>query len=152
MRSITPILRIFVLAALVVACSKNRDTDQSISGNNRVKQVDVSSLPNAITNISEQHSMSYKNMASVLTYEYQAMASPPALDYNQTSATCMLRDGNLVYIGWHTHDPANYNGFAKYSGAVSCYEVSGGTWSLVAQLDFDEMDIHEKAFGAAGEL
>lgn len=152
MRSITPILRIFVLAALMVACSKNRDTDQSISGNNRVKQVDVSSLPNAITNISEQHSMSYKNMASVLTYEYQAMASPPALDYNQTSATCILRDGNLVYIGWHTHDPANYNGFAKYSGAVSCYEVSGGTWSLVAQLDFDEMDIHEMAFGAAGEL
>lgn len=152
MNSITHIFRILILAALVVACSKNDSSSQNISGSNRVQQVDVKSISNAITNISEHHSMSYKNMASVLTYEYQAMASPPALDYNQTSATCILRDGNLVYIGWHTHDAANYNGFAKYSGAVSCYEVSGGTWSLVAQLDFDEMDIHEMAFGAAGEL
>lgn len=151
-RSITPILRIMILAALVVACSKNRDSNQKIKGSNRVHQTDVSTVSNAITNISEHHSMSYKSMASVLSYEYQALASPPALDYNQTSATCILRDGNLVYIGWHTHDPANYNGFAKYSGAVSCYEVSGGTWSLVAQLEFDEMDIHEMAFGAAGEL
>lgn len=114
--------------------------------------VDPASLTDGITNISEVHTLVAKNNSSVMTYEYQAAASPPALDYGQTSATSILRNGNLVYIAWHTHDPANYNGFAKYSGAVSCYEVVGGTWIQRAQLDFDQMDIHEIAFGGPNEL
>ncbi len=152
MKSITPILSLAAVLVLAISCSRDDDQRTPINSNNRVNAADVSSLVDGITNISEVHTMNYKNSSSVMTYEYQASASPPALDYSQTSATSILRSGNLVYIGWHTHDPANYNGFAKYSGALTCYEVSAGTWTQVAQLEFDEMDIHEISLGGANEL
>lgn len=151
-RSITPLFALTLSILVVSSCNKDDEQRIPVDSNNRVHSRNSEELQNGITNISEVHTMAYKNSSSVMTYEYQASATPPALDYSQTSATSILRNGNLVYIGWHTHDPANYNGFAKYSGAVTCYEVTAGTWTQVAQLEFDEMDIHEIALGAANEL
>ncbi len=152
MRTITPLLSFAFLVLILSSCTKDNEQKVPVDSTNRVQARNTTELNQGIQNISEVHTMSYKNSSSVMTYEYQASATPPALDYNQTSATSIIRNGNLVYIGWHTHDPANYNGYAKYSGAVTCYEVSAGTWTQVAQLEFTEMDIHEIALGGANEL
>lgn len=133
------------------SCSRDDEQRVPIDGHNRLTEHHAASLGGGIQNMQERHTMNFKANA-VMSYEYEASATPPALAYGQTSATSIIRSGNLVYIGWHTHDPANYNGFAKYSGAVSCYEVNGGNWTQVAQLDFNEMDIHEIALGGPNEL
>lgn|GEM_PF-3920741 len=151
MKSITPYIRIGLLSILLIACSKDKDRYDTVNGSNRARLVTGEGLSEGIQNISEFHSMNFKANAA-FGYEYQALAAPPALEHNQTSATCIIREGNLVYIGWHTHDPANYNGFAKYSGAVSCYEVTNGNWTLINRVDFNQMDIHEMALGANSEL